>query len=120
MDTNTLQELINKKAEEKLEKDLNNLHQLLSKQVLFSGHGQGNKSIPQILVFNPQRTGETKHTAVFPSALLSSHNVFSQQLKDYWLPVYTTRETEAFVREVQELSERVNDLSQVTFTSNDY
>lgn len=107
----SLQELINKRAEKKLDADLKSMDKVLSDAPLLKPgrHLEGDDfwfEAPML-----ELTVNDKAIQISMDRLLGKESRLRTLLKEYWLPVYIQRETKAFIGEHEELLSRLNELT---------
>ena len=107
-----LQKLIEGKASWKLQRDLQELHNILYKHPLLNRYGE---SIPPGLLI--ARTSSEVPKRHFAYDLLSKEggdlqtdNSYRGDLYRFWLPIYIERETKNLLDRADELTTKVNDL----------
>lgn len=108
---NTLQELINKRAEAKLDAEIDRMVKFVrdSRILDFSRMGTP-KDMPMLRIANESGAGyQTQSIRSIIGVRSSDH---CKRLHSAWLPVYIKEETELFLKEFTELQERVAEIGQ--------
>jgi len=96
-----LQALINKRAEERLDKDISDLCKVRSHRLLSNRY----------LLPNVRFADETiSKDRMDLKELLYPGGIYTKKLKEAWLPIYITEESELFLNRVEELESQVDDL----------
>ncbi len=98
-DVKTLQELINERAEKRLNSDLSSLSKLIRDNPLLSP--TDNPGLPNIQIEGDSKP--QKPFWFFEFNTRTSSNSFFNKVKDFWLPQYIAQETEDFIKKVDEL-----------------
>lgn len=112
----TLQQLINQRAEARLDRDM----------IEISDYIRGNRlladtKLPELTYeLYPQEDGKInlkKHPPFWvfqcekrTSGSYISRSVYMDRLRDYWLPIYIQEETNLFISKIDELGEQVENL----------
>lgn len=94
-----LQDLINIKAENRLDQDLKELCKLLKQSRLLSVNDSD--TIPNLIY----KDKETK-----PYWLFQYNGKYMNAVKEYWLPIYQNEESQNFIKQVEQLNENIADL----------
>lgn len=108
---NTLQELINKRAEAKLDAEIDRMVKFVrdSRILDFSRMGTP-KDMPMLRIAN--ESGAGYQTQSIRSIIGVHSSDYCKRLHSVWLPVYIKEETELFLKEFTELQERVAEIGQ--------
>lgn len=93
-----IQELIDEKATNRLEKDLCDMRDTILNIPILRQTGDG---IPKIQFGDNQSQ---------PYWFFNRSEPYAKALYEYWLPIYKNQETENFLKRVEELESNVNDL----------
>lgn len=116
MTTDTLQAMLNKRAENKLNQDIRALYDSLSACRLLSGSPTDRNPL-KISVTDKKGTNN-ENTVPGAFGVYGSHkNNFyaggelAVKLYDLWLPTYLEEETKLFLKQVESLSEQVAELT---------
>lgn len=117
MNTNTLQTALEKKAEERLAKDLRDFRMLIVNHPLFSNRGGENINvqIPKLKTTTPP---EMSWVNTNLTSLLVYDDYVYKQLKEYWLPIYIREETERFLANVEHTKVALDELYNSTQLEN--
>lgn len=115
--TQTLQELINKKAIARLNSDLEALEILVNNTTILSEYARGRtgKEFPLFsMVIEPDKNIKMSLTQFFhQSEVPTNRGLMNKALYEYWLPIYMREETERFIQIVEKLETDVNNLLEV-------
>lgn len=109
-DITNLQELINNRAEKRLDADLRALSKTIRESRLLSVIAD---SIFPTLIYpkapkKPLGTDDTKEE--YPFWIFKDNSLFMKAVKDYWLPIYKSEEAQNFIQKVEDLSTDVANL----------
>lgn len=107
---NNIQEIINKKAEQRLETDLAAISNFIRNNRITAQTARiDQKDCPDVFVLNSDKV----YQPVKPYWLFNG-GIYYKQLIDFWLPIYIREESEKFINEVNNLSQNVKDLFDIT------
>lgn len=98
MELKNIQEIIDKKAKDRLQKDINTLYAYID----------GNRLIKDVIVTNEIGKKDTliRHLS------WDSDNRIKKQIKEKWLPIYIAEESATFIEKVEGIQGQINDLMQ--------
>jgi hypothetical protein len=121
---NTLQEVINKRAENRLEKDLADMGIMLGKNRLtaaINGSTLETEKYPRLgIMVEGKRDEVVPFRTAFGADMQGNeprvYGVYLKQLKDYWLPHYIAEETMTFLKRIDEIGDTVDQLREDTDT----
>ena len=104
-----LQELINQKAEKRLDADIYKLAEAIRNNPLLQT--TNNPSIPDISIKN----NEGSYLERKPYWFFQSNGNFFDKVKEGWLPIYIAEETKNFITKVEELDSEIQGLKNVEY-----
>jgi hypothetical protein len=121
---NTLQEVINKRAETRLVKDLADIGIMLGKNRLTAAVNGSQLETGNFPKLGIMENGKKDEVIAFRSAFGADmqgkeariYGVYLQQLKEYWLPHYIAEETQIFMKRIDEMGDTVDQLREDTQT----
>lgn len=102
----TVQAIINKKAEQRLDKDLRDIYEFVSgNKILQKTDDKGNdaKPLPKLGMGK-----EELNTNTYPYWFFQSNKPYMMALQEHFLPIYIKKETEMFMQKIEELRNDVD------------
>jgi hypothetical protein len=105
----SLQELINEKAEYRLNTDIGNAAEAIRNNPLL--RTTDNPGLPDIHF--KSKTGEDRMEK--PFWFFQPNSLFWDQVKAYWLPIYIAEETENFLKKVDDLDSEIQGLKNAQY-----
>lgn len=112
--TNSLQEIIEKRAEKKLKNDLLSLYDTISGNRILTGNG-----VPTLTIKKDEKVFEQRLTNLLLVRTSQDYDfkkqidvqgIYSNELFKHWLPIYIQEETNAFINKVDSLQEQIEEL----------
>lgn len=103
MEMSTIQKLIEERAAKRLDADLNAIHSFMYKNKFLQQEDESTK-----LYYPGSPEGTFQLTTM--RSLLSSSGYWTRKARTIWLPIYIKQETELFLKEFDQLKERMDKL----------
>lgn len=118
MEMNTIQKLLNDRAEKRLDEEISNVmgsmrHRLLSYPSDVSNqYAVLDSTIPKVQVLKPSGDSTTRWSADTFARTFWYGGPFWENIKAVWLPIYIEEESKLFLKEMDELKARVYEVNQ--------
>lgn len=100
----TIQKLIEQRAAKKLDADLNVIHAFMYQNKFLQQADESTK------LYYPAGSPGGTYQPITMRSLLSSSGYWTKETRKIWLPIYIKQETELFLKEFDELKERMENL----------
>lgn len=107
-DIPTLQDLINIRAEQRLNEDIKKIREVIFSQPIMVDHHDSD--FPSIAIKVKKLDGTFEYKETKPYWFFNSSEPFCTAIKDYYLPIYKNREAQDFIKKVDELKTEVDNL----------
>lgn len=109
----TIQEIIDQRANDRLDKDLKELERVVRANKLI-GISNGSNGGAELTTLAISRANQEKPDYVLPYWFFQEGGPYSYLLRTYWLPIYLAEETRLFMEKFDRLQQDVKDLMDPT------